>query len=234
MLPLLIILLTTVSCCGDAQPVDYYRAQREKMVKQQIEARGITDKRVLAAMRKVERHLFVDPLQQGEAYADHPLPIGYGQTISQPYIVAFMSAALKTTPETRVLEIGTGSGYQAAVLAELCDSVFTVEIIAPLGEKARNLLRVLGYTNVRVKIGDGYQGWKEHAPYHTIMVTCSPSHVPQPLIEQLAEGGRMIIPVDSHGYQQLVVLVKKQGHLSRQSVLPVRFVPMINAENREY
>lgn len=234
MLPLLIILLTAASCGGNTQPADGYQIQREKMVKQQIAARGITDKRVLAAMRKVERHLFVDPLQYSEAYADHPLPIGYGQTISQPYIVAFMTAALNTTSETRVLEIGTGSGYQAAVLAELCDSVFTVEIIAPLGEKARNLLRVLGYTNVIVKTGDGYQGWKEHAPYHAIMVTCSPSHVPQPLTDQLAEGGQMIIPVDSGGYQQLVVLVKKNGRLTQQAVLPVRFVPMIDNENREY
>ncbi|MFO7370446.1 MAG: protein-L-isoaspartate(D-aspartate) O-methyltransferase [Bacteroidales bacterium] len=204
------------------------------MVKQQIEARGIADKRVLDAMRKVERHLFVPPELAYKAYGDYPLLIGYGQTISQPYIVAFMTEVLGLKPYSKVLEIGTGSGYQAAILAELCDSVFTIEIIAPLAEKAQSLLQVLGYKNVFVKTGDGYQGWARHAPYDAILVTCSPSHVPEPLTSQLAEGGKMIIPVGEQYNQQLVILVKKEGKLKKEAVLPVRFVPMINRQMEAY
>lgn len=204
------------------------------MVKQQIEARGIDDPRVLAAMRKVERHLFVPPDQAAAAYGDHPLSIGFGQTISQPYIVAFMTDAMAITPGGRVLEIGTGSGYQAAILAEIYDTVFTVEIIPELGEKARNLLTALGYHNIRVKIGDGYQGWIQHAPYQAIIVTCSPTHIPAPLINQLDDGGKMIIPVGEKPNQELVILVKKEDQLEQKAILPVRFVPMINQSHQEY
>lgn len=207
---------------------------RELMVRQQIEARGITEKRVLEAMRKVERHLFVPPELAIKAYGDYPLLIGHGQTISQPYIVAFMTEALGLKQHSKVLEIGTGSGYQAAILAELCDSVFTVEIIAPLADRARSLLQMLGYKTVFVKTGDGYQGWPQHAPYSAIIVTCSPSHIPEPLTNQLAEGGKMIIPVGERYNQQLVVLVKKEGRLKKETVLPVRFVPMINRQMEAY
>ena len=204
------------------------------MVRQQIEARGVSDLRVLKVMRKVERHLFVPAELASRAYGDYPLPIGWGQTISQPYIVAFMTEALDIQQHSKVLEIGTGSGYQAAVLAELCDSVFTVEIVPELGEKAKNLLAVLGYRNILVKVGDGYQGWLKHAPYQSIIVTCSPTHVPVPLAAQLAEGGKMIIPVGDENNQELVVMVKKDGKLTRKRVLPVRFVPMVNNEQKEY
>ncbi|MBN1143034.1 MAG: protein-L-isoaspartate(D-aspartate) O-methyltransferase, partial [Bacteroidales bacterium] len=179
-------------------------------------------------------HLFVQPELAYKAYGDYPLVIGYGQTISQPYIVAFMTEALGLSPCSKVLEIGTGSGYQAAILAELCDTVFTVEIIAPLAGRAQNILQVLGYKNVFVKTGDGYQGWAKHAPYSAIIVTCSPSHVPEPLTNQLSEGGKMIIPVGERNNQQLVVLVKKAGRLRKEAVLPVRFVPMINQQMEAY
>lgn len=211
-----------------------FSRKREDMVRYQIEARGIRDPRVLNAMRKVERHLFVPADQAALAYGDHPLPIGAGQTISQPYIVAFMTEALGLKERDRVLEIGTGSGYQAAILAEICDSVYTVEIIPELGKRAKALLTVLGYRNIRVKIGDGYQGWKEFAPYQAIMATCSPTHVPQPLIDQLAEGGTMIIPVGPAHNQELVVLVKRKGKLVQKNVLPVRFVPMVDPNRNEY
>jgi protein-L-isoaspartate(D-aspartate) O-methyltransferase len=211
-----------------------FSRKREEMVRYQIEARGVRDPRVLNAMRKVERHLFVPSDQAALAYGDHPLPIGEGQTISQPYIVAFMTEALGLKDRDKVLEIGTGSGYQAAILAEICDSVYTVEIIPELGERAKALLTVLGYRNIRVKIGDGYQGWKEFAPYQAIMATCSPTHVPQPLVDQLAEGGSMIIPVGQARNQELVVLVKKNGKLVQKNVLPVRFVPMVDPNRRAY
>ena len=204
------------------------------MVKTQIEARGIRDRRVLDAMRKVERHLFVPPDQVANAYGDYPLPIGYGQTISQPYIVAFMTEALDLEPSSKVLEIGTGSGYQAAILAELSDSVFTVEIFPELGQRAKNLLTILGYKNIKVRIGDGYQGWPAHSPYQAIIVTCAPTHVPVSLIEQLDEGGRMIIPVGEKSNQELIILMKKNGKLKQTTVLPVRFVPMINKNQKEY
>jgi protein-L-isoaspartate(D-aspartate) O-methyltransferase len=204
------------------------------MVIQQIEARGISDVRVLNAMRKVERHLFVPPELAVNAYGDYPLPIGWEQTISQPYIVAFMTEALSLRTHSKVLEIGTGSGYQAAILAEICDSVFTIEIIPGLAEKARKLLSILGYKNIMVRTGDGYQGWAEHAPYQGIIVTCSPTHVPQPLADQLMEGGKMIIPVGVRNNQELVVLVKKNGALTQKEVLPVRFVPMVNTDHQEY
>ena len=167
------------------------------MVKTQIESRGITDKKVLEAFIKVERHKFVLPQYIPYAYNDSPLPIDEGQTISQPYIVAFMTDVLDLGKEDKVLEIGTGSGYQAAILAEICDSVFTIEIFEKLGKKAGTLFSQLGYENIFCRIGDGYQGWPEQAPFDAIIVTCAPEKVPNPLKEQLAEGGRMIIPVGS-------------------------------------
>ena len=209
---------------------DYARA-RERMVEEQIEARGIKDSLVLAAMRKVPRHLFVPERYRSEAYADHPLPIGYGQTISQPYIVAYMTEALRLKGGEKVLEIGTGSGYQAAVLAEIADSVFTIEIIPELAESARERLRRLGYKNIFVLCGDGYRGWPEHAPFDAIIVTAAPDHIPGPLVEQLKVGGRMVIPVGSV-YQELFLVVKTERGVEKRSLLPVRFVPMTGEAQR--
>lgn len=208
--------------------------ERAKMVRQQISARGVQDEKVLAAMLKVERHLFVPQEYRSEAYADYPLPVGEGQTISQPYIVAFMTEALDLSQHEKVLEIGTGSGYQAAILAEICDSVFTIEIFPSLGHSAKQLLDELSYQNVFVRIGDGYEGWQEHAPFEAIIVTCSPSHVPAKLQDQLAEGGRMIIPVGGTYTQELILLEKKNGKLQKKNVLPVRFVPMIDNRGNKY
>ncbi len=211
-----------------------YAKLREAMVRDQIEARGVEDRAVLAALKKVKRHLFVPEPQRQMAYSDQPLPIGEGQTISQPYIVAFMTEALSLKKTDKVLEIGTGSGYQAAVLAELCDTVYSIEIIDPLGKRAETVLKIQGYTNVHVKTGDGYKGWLEHAPYDAVIVTCSPSHVPRPLQDQLAEGGRMIIPVGEYPDQELILLKKKGGELTRQAILPVLFVPMMDEEGKKY
>jgi protein-L-isoaspartate(D-aspartate) O-methyltransferase len=201
-------------------------AKRQQMVQQQLVARGIQDERVLAAMAKVPREEFVPPNSRAESYEDGPLQIGYGQTISQPYIVAFMTEQLHPKGNDRVLEVGTGSGYQAAILAELVAEVYTIEIIEPLAKSAEAALEGLGYKNVHIKAGDGYRGWPEHAPFDAITVTCAPDHAPQPLIDQLKEGGRMIIPVGSFGDQELYLLEKKNGELQRRAVLPVRFVPM--------
>ena len=201
---------------------------RAKMVRDQLAGPGrdIADTRVLEVMGRVPRHQFVPASEQEEAYHDHPLPIGHGQTISQPYIVAFMTEALDPKPTDRVLEIGTGSGYQAAVLAELAAEVYSIEIVEPLAKQARQTLDRLGYRNVQVKAGDGYQGWPEHAPFDSIIVTCAPERVPQPLIDQLKEGGRIIIPIGPAGYQELVLLRKHGGKLEQHAVLPVSFVPM--------
>ena len=204
-----------------------YQDLREQMVARQIAARGISDEAVLAAMRKVPRHEFVPESLRHRAYDDRPLPIGQGQTISQPYIVALMTEILGLSAGKKVLEIGTGSGYQAAVLAELTDQVYTIEIVEVLGKRAESTLRRLGYDRVGVRIGDGYLGWEEHAPYDAIIVTCAPEHIPHPLIDQLAEGGRMVIPVGQQGYTQTLTLVEKQGGEVRQTaVIPVLFVPM--------
>jgi len=211
-----------------------FNGHREQMVKRQIQARGISDKKVLMAFRNVERHKFVLPEYIRYAYNDSPLPIEEGQTISQPYIVAFMTEALELEQSDKVLEIGTGSGYQAAILAEICDSVFTVEIFEKLGNKAKQLFAELGYENIHCKIGDGYKGWPEYAPFDAIIVTCSPTHVPQPLQDQLAEGGRMIIPVGTSPVQNLVLLTKKKGKIREEKVLPVRFVPMLDEEGEKY
>jgi len=200
---------------------------RREMVERQLRARGIDDPKVLAAMGRVPRHELVPADVRGSAYGDFPLPIGHGQTISQPYIVAFMTEALRPAATDRVLEIGTGSGYQAAVLAELVAKVYTIEIVAPLGERARTDLARLKYDNVHVRIGDGYEGWPEHAPFDAIIVTCSPEHVPAPLVQQLREGGRMIIPVgDARSGQALYLLEKRGGKVEQRAILPVRFVPM--------
>lgn len=211
-----------------------FEAQRNRMVKEQIIARGISDAQVISAMLRIERHLFVPAEYVQMAYKDGPLPIGYGQTISQPYIVAFMTDILKLKSGERVLEIGTGSGYQAAVLAEICDSVYSIEVVPQLSKRASSLLKKLGYSNILIKTGDGYKGWKEHAPFDAIIVTCSPTHIPKPLEEQLAEGGRMIIPVREKYVQQMVYLIKKDGKLYRKKVLPVSFVPMVNEKGKVY
>jgi protein-L-isoaspartate(D-aspartate) O-methyltransferase len=207
--------------------VDYPRA-RERMVRDEIEGRGVRDPRVLAAMRKVPRHLFVPPEKQNDAYVDLPLEIGYGQTITQPYLVAFMTEALKLKPTDRVLEIGTGSGYQAAVLGELVRDVYTIEIVEPLGKLAEERLQRLGYSNVHVRIGDGYRGWPEAAPFDAIVLTAAPpERVPAPLIEQLREGGRLISPVGgSESEQDLTLLRRTATGVEEQVLLPVRFVPM--------
>ncbi|MBI4759567.1 MAG: protein-L-isoaspartate(D-aspartate) O-methyltransferase [Chloroflexi bacterium] len=200
---------------------------RQRMVESQIKARGVTDSDVLAVMRKVPRHLFVPPELLDQAYADHPLPIGEGQTISQPYIVALMTEYLKLKRGDKVLEIGTGSGYQAAILAELADRVYTVEIIPSLGKKAEGRLKSLGYTNVQVKVADGYYGWEEHAPYDAIVVTCAPDHVPPPLVQQLKDGGRMVVPVGPPGaYQTLKQVVKMGDNVVSYDLGGVVFVPM--------
>jgi protein-L-isoaspartate(D-aspartate) O-methyltransferase len=201
------------------------------MVNEQIIARGVRAESVIKAMQKVERHLFVPEQYRNFAYSDRPLPIGEGQTISQPYIVALMTELLDLKKSDKVLEIGTGSGYQAAILAEICDSVYTIEIIPSLGKQAQALLRELGYHNIHCKIGDGYLGWPEHAPYDGIIVTCAPSKIPQPLKEQLAEGGRMVIPVGATYTQELVLVTKTKGKLIQKSVIPVRFVPMLRSPN---
>lgn len=210
------------------------KEERMKMVETQIAARGIVDPRVLDAMRKVERHRFVPEQYRSLAYADRPLPIGEGQTISQPYIVAFMTEILELKREEKILEIGTGSGYQAAILAEICNSVFSIEINAVLADYARKNLELTGYHSVQVRTGDGYRGWPEQAPFDAIIVTCSPSDIPEPLQDQLAEGGRMIIPVDALFGQELVLLTKTGGKLVRREVLPVRFVPMIRNDGSKY
>jgi len=205
--------------------VDEYAADRESMVSNQIAARGVSDKLVLAAMREVRRHEFVPEHWKSHAYEDNPLPIGEDQTISQPYIVALMTELLELKGEEKVLEIGTGSGYQAAVLAEIVDEVYTIEIVEPLAISAEERLRRLGYKNITVKFGDGYKGWDEHAPFDGVIVTAAPDHVPQPLVDQLKVGGRMVIPVGSL-FQELKLLVKTEDGIEEKSVLPVRFVPM--------
>lgn len=228
-----ILLISIIGFQSCAQDTDF-AGLRHQMVKTQIESRGISDPKVLKAFQKVERHKFVLPETISRAYEDYPLPIDEGQTISQPYIVAFMTEALDLKPTDKVLEIGTGSGYQAAILAEICDSVFTIEIFPKLGKKATDLFSELGYKNIFCKIGDGYKGWPEHVPFDAIIVTCSPTKIPQPLQDQLAEGGRMIIPVGDSPDQSLVLLQKKNGKIKQEKILPVRFVPMIDVRGRKY
>ena len=220
--------LITIAFLLLIQQVDenLYTNQRLKMVSYQIENRGISDNATLEAMRKVKRHLFVPIGSVDYAYDDRPLSIGYGQTISQPYIVAYMTEILEPKPNYKVLEIGTGSGYQAAVLAEIIDSMFTIEIIKELGMSARERLKRLGYDNVYQKIADGYYGWEEHAPFDAIVVTAASEFIPPPLIEQLKDGGKMIIPVGSPFMVQTLMLIQKEGDkFTTTSLMPVRFVP---------
>jgi protein-L-isoaspartate(D-aspartate) O-methyltransferase len=213
---------------------DDFDRLRQRMVASQIRARGIDDARVLDAMESVPRHLFVPPVHRDMAYRDTPLPIGNGQTISQPYIVALMSQLLSVGPGMRVLEIGTGSGYQAAVLAAMGVTVFSIEIVPELGRRAQAVLQPLGYDNIHLKIGDGYQGWPEYAPFDGIIVTCAPERIPAPLEEQLAEGGRMVIPVGQRYDQQLLLLTKTKGAIHREKIIDVRFVPMVDETGKMY
>ena len=216
---------------------DRWDESRRLMVEQQIRQRGVTDPRVLAAMETVPRHLFVPEPQRPSAYADTPLPIGQGQTISQPYMVARMTELLGVGPGAKVLEIGTGSGYQSAVLSEVVGpkgSVYTIEIVALLGIQARRTLEEQGYRNVHFRIGDGYQGWREEAPFDAIIVTAAPPEVPKPLLDQLKVGGRIVLPL-GEVWQELQVLTKRgDGTFDRQKVLPVRFVPMTGEAQREH
>ncbi len=222
------------SCVLAADPVESFEKRRLEMVNEQLRGRDIDDADVLRAMTEVPRHLFVPAGMRDLAYHDGPLPIGYDQTISQPYIVALMSQLLAIKKGDRVLEIGTGSGYQAAVLDRMGADVFTIEIVTALGNRARDLLDQLGYDRVRVKIGDGYLGWPEYAPFNGIIVTCAPTRIPEPLKEQLAEGGRMVIPVGESGFQQLFLLTKKNGKIIREKIIDVRFVPMVNERGKTY
>jgi len=203
-------------------------AARKRMVDRDLKGRDIKDLQVLEIMGRLPRHLFIDKSLQSQAYADHPLPIGEGQTISQPYIVALMTQILQVKPGEKVLEIGTGSGYQAAVLAELTEKVYTIEIRETLTRQAAQRLKQLGYEKVRVKYGDGYFGWEEYAPFDGIIVTCAANHIPPPLIKQLKDGGRLVIPLGSTTYfQTLTLLTKKHGKTDIQHLIGVAFVPMI-------
>jgi protein-L-isoaspartate(D-aspartate) O-methyltransferase len=206
-------------------------AKRRWMVEQQIKDRGVLDGKVLNAMEKVERHLFVPDRMREMAYEDTPLPIGYGQTISQPYIVAFMTEAAQLNSNDRVLEIGTGSGYQAAILAELVKEVYTIEILKPLADSARVRLEKMGYENIKVKWGDGYKGWAEYAPFDAIIVTAAPPEIPEELVKQLKVGGRMVVPVGSF-FQELYLIVRTDTGIKKRDLLPVRFVPMVHGEDK--
>ncbi len=217
---LALLLMSSVWC-------DEYAQKRQEMVDNQIIARGVTDPKTIEAMLRVPRHFFVPEDLQNEAYADYPLPIGYGQTISQPYVVALMTASLRLEGDEKALEIGTGSGYQAAVLAEIVDHVYTVEIVPELAQEAEKTLRELGYVNVTVKNADGYFGWEEHQPYDVIMITAAVDHIPSPLIRQLREGGRLILPLGNPLYYQALTLVEKRdGQIFTSHIIDVQFVPL--------
>jgi protein-L-isoaspartate(D-aspartate) O-methyltransferase len=230
--PLLQVILH--ACDAQPDPADAYAGQRQRMVEEQIAAPGrdVRDPRVLRAIGSVPRHEFVPQGYRDRAYSDRPLPIGFDQTISQPFIVAFMTEQLAPQPKHRVLEVGTGSGYQAAVLSLLVAEVYSVEIVEPLARRAAADLARLGYRNVHVRAGDGYRGWPEAAPFDSIIVTCAPNHVPAPLVAQLKEGGRMVIPVGDYGMQRLHVFEKTAGKLEERAVLPVSFVPMTGDAER--
>ncbi|MEN8224889.1 MAG: protein-L-isoaspartate(D-aspartate) O-methyltransferase [Bacteroidota bacterium] len=233
---IVMFLLFIMAACSYSQDEmsDEYDHKRKEMVRKQIRARGIRDQAVLDAMTDVERHLFIPDSYKHAAYGDHPLPIGDGQTISQPYIVALMTEQLELSAADKVLEVGTGSGYQAAILGEICDSVFSIEIFQSLFLNAEVLLKELGYDNIFLKHGDGYKGWKEHAPYDAIIVTCAPTHIPPALEYQLAEGGRLVIPTGTVYRQELYLLVKKNGKLIQEDIVPVQFVPMIKEDGETY
>jgi len=224
---LLFAVIATTGCGQQTSTTADFALQRQRMVEQQLKPRGINDVRVLAAMAKVPREEFIPVDARAGAYEDGPLPIGYDQTISQPYVVAFMTEQLRPKQGDRVLEIGSGSGYQAAILAELMAEVYTMEIVGPLAKTAEATLQRLGYQNVHIKVGDGYKGWPEEAPFDAIIVTCAPENVPQPIVDQLKDGGRMVIPVGERFAQQLYLLEKKNGQLKESATLPVRFVPML-------
>ena len=222
----LFFLLFSISCTQNDPNFDHLR---KVMIKNQLQSRGIRDDAVLDVMRSVERHNFVPENYRDRAYSDGPLPIGHGQTISQPYIVAFMTEQLQVSSQHKILEIGTGSGYQAAILGELAKHVFTIEIIPELAEGAKNILNHLSYKNITVRAGDGYKGWPEEAPFERIMVTAAPTEVPLELIDQLAPGGRMILPVGAQFLVQYLWVIEKddQGTVTKEKILPVRFVPMV-------
>jgi protein-L-isoaspartate(D-aspartate) O-methyltransferase len=224
---LLFAAIATTGCGQQTPTAAEFATHRQRMVEQQLKPRGIKDERVLAAMGKVPREEFVPADVRPSAYEDGPLPIGYDQTISQPYVVAFMTEQLRPKRSDRVLEIGSGSGYQAAILGELVAEIYTIEIVEPLAKSAEATLQRLDYNNVHIKMGDGYKGWPEEAPFDAIIVTCAPEKVPQPLVDQLKDGGRMVIPVGERFAQQLYLLEKKNGQLKESVTLPVRFVPML-------
>jgi protein-L-isoaspartate(D-aspartate) O-methyltransferase len=225
------------SCRSEGGAKDTEKAERtfarlrDHMVSAQIERRGVRDTRVLAAMRKVPRHRFVPEGSRSEAYEDYPLSIGRGQTISQPYIVGLMSELMNLTGTERVLEIGTGSGYQAAILAEITTTVYTMEVVPELAERAEKLLAGMGYENIHVRCGDGFAGWPDEAPFDAIMVTAAPNRIPQALVDQLKPDGRIVIPVGT-GSQELIRGVKTDTGLDTENILPVRFVPMVGRENK--
>jgi protein-L-isoaspartate(D-aspartate) O-methyltransferase len=222
--PIFLLLVFSTLVSAD----DAYTIARKRMITEDIKGRGVKDAMVLEVMGAVPRHLFVDASYRDRAYEDHPLPIGEGQTISQPYVVALMTEALRLRPTDRVLEIGTGSGYQAAVLARIVKEVYTIEIRQPLVIKAEKTLADLGYLNVRVKFADGYFGWEELAPFDAIIITAAANHIPPPLIKQLKEGGRLIVPLGSTVYYQTLTLAtKRKGELEVEQLSPVAFVPMV-------
>ena len=225
-LALQLLSLLSVAACASGSGQESYTMQREAMVREQIEARGVRDRRVLEALRRVPRERFVASGSEGLAYSDAPLTIGHGQTISQPYIVAVMSEAADLGPSDKVLEIGTGSAYQAAVLAELAREVYTIEVIPELATQAASRLRELGYGNVRARLGDGYAGWPEHAPFDAIVVTAAPPTVPEALKAQLKVGGRLVVPVGTYD-QELLVIVRTPDGFTERRLMPVRFVPMV-------
>ncbi|MGD9971917.1 MAG: protein-L-isoaspartate(D-aspartate) O-methyltransferase [Desulfatirhabdiaceae bacterium] len=222
----LLILIAFLLFLSPVQADDIHQSRRETMVQTQIVARGIRDETTIQAMRSVPRHLFVAPSLIDSAYLDQPLTIGYGQTISQPYIVAYMTELIRPKAADRILEIGTGSGYQAAVLAEIVNQVYTIEIIPELGNASRDRLQKLGYRNIQIRVADGYEGWPDQAPFDAIVVTAAAEYIPPPLIRQLKEGGRMVIPVGSPFLVQTLMLVEKEkGIVRTTSLAPVRFVP---------
>lgn len=226
-----VVLWCTLFFFLNAYAQDPYAGKRKQMVHSQLIARGIKDKVTLEAMRIVERHKLVTGTQTRHAYEDRPLPIGYGQTISQPYIVAYMTETIRPEAGMKILEIGTGSGYQAAVLAEITDQVYTVEIIASLGKRAEKNLRNLGYKNIHVKLSDGYFGWEEHAPFDAIIVTAATEYIPPPLMKQLKDDGKMIVPVGApFTAQHLTLVEKKNGKIKTRKLLPVRFVPFTRSD----
>ncbi|MGD9519253.1 MAG: protein-L-isoaspartate(D-aspartate) O-methyltransferase [Armatimonadota bacterium] len=237
-----LVLVAVVSCSllgtgraaeSEEQDEAYYARLRNQMVDRFISEGWLREERVIAAMRAVPRHLFVPPSERDRAYLDTPLPIGHGQTISAPSIVAIMTELLQPKPEQVILEVGTGSGYQAAVLAKLVKHVYTIEIVTELAEIAKKRLSELHFENVSVKAGDGYRGWPDYAPFDGVIVTCAPTNIPAPLIEQLKEGGRMVIPVGETGVQELYLLVKEEGKIVKRAVLPVLFVPMTGEAERK-